>query len=429
MASKESRMTPQQEIAFLRNQVGSLSRLLAVNAEMNSALLRSNPNASMMLPTIMQAAMELTGCESAAVLLWDYDRNQLQFTATNATNEGAQALVGTIVPLESLAGTSLRERRTVIVDDVTRDERHYQGVDQKTGFITRSLMVVPMVVSDNVIGVLEVVNKRVLPFTAFDERILTLLGQEAAVAIENARLVMAINAANVQLAEVDKLKDNFMSIANHELRTPLGAILGYAEFLREDATNEDTTEFANNLMKQALHLRDILDSMASLRYLSEGSKELTLERVRIQILLKDAEQDVLAMPTVGKRNILIDPVDGDLKSITDRARVGLALNNILRNAVRFTAAGGTISISVADKPPREIWITVADTGIGIAEDQLEKIFQDFYQIENPMTRKHGGLGIGLSVARAVLKLAHARVWAESDGDGLGARFIIALPRA
>jgi len=416
------------EVLRLRAQVAGLRKMLTVTTQLNAALLSPDPQLEILLPAIMDAAAELTDCESAAVLLWDNDWQELYFAATNSASPTAHEVLGMPVPLTSIAGTIFRERKPLAVDNVEQDPRHYKSVDEQSGFHTASLMGVPMLSRDRVIGVLEVVNKRKLPFSLRDEQALMLLGQEAAVAIEVARLLVQLKSANEELSQVEKLKDSFISIASHELRTPLGSILGYATFIKDDASSEDMAEYADAVMRNAMHLRSILDSMATLRYLTPVGKDVRPDRVPLSSLLRDLQSEVASMPNGIERSITFSPVPLYVAVLIDRERLGLAIANVMQNAIRFTPVGGIITISVQQRPG-EVWVVIEDNGIGIAQEYLERIFDEFFQVEDHMVRKYGGLGIGLSVARMLIKANHGRIWAESDGLGLGARFITALPNA
>lgn len=212
----------------LEKRVRQLERILAVNVE-----LVSNPQQSSLLTKIAQTAAELTESESASILLLDERTGDLRFCAA-ATTEVASLLSEIPVPVtHSIAGTVLRERQPMVVHNVQADPRHFREVGQAIGFETRSLLAVPLQVQERCIGVLEAVNKRCGSFTDEDREILTILAAQAAVAIENARLLEELQKAHRKLQELDRLKSDFITIASHELRTPLSLILGYASLLQE----------------------------------------------------------------------------------------------------------------------------------------------------------------------------------------------------
>lgn len=417
--------SPQEQIVQLERKVEVLTRLLEVSNVLNSALLSSSPRIESLLTYIMDAAAAITGCEAASVLLWKHNTQELFFAATTSQSASSRELIGKPIPLDSIAGTIFRERRAVQVDNTAHDPRHYKEVDQEIQFVTRSLLGVPMISKDRAIGVLEVVNKRQLPWTAEDTHNLTGLAGEAAVVIEVAQLLLALQKANAELSELDTLKNNFIAIASHELRTPLGVILGYASFLQEDTRNPAVIQHASKVMASALQLRRIIEDMVNLRYLKQNQSDLYFEQTDLADFLREMQRDIQPL-TDAKGQQLSVQVTPQLRASIDRNRLSMALTNILNNAIAFTPEGGTITL-IAAPHNGEAWISVRDSGIGLAPDQLTRVFEEFYQVEDHMTRQHGGLGIGLSIARALVMAHGGRLWAESEGLGKGATFTLALP--
>jgi len=404
--------------AHLENKVAILRRLTEISAVLNSTL-----DIEPLLGKIMDAAAEITNAEAASVLLWDETRRELRFAATN-TSQDANTLIGQVVPpTGSIAGTAMSENRIVQVDDAASDPRHFGGVDEAAEFQTRTLLAGPMMSKDRHIGVLEVVNKRQLPWTEDDHYYLSILAAQAAVAIESAQLVTALQKANVELNELDKLKNDFIAIASHELRTPLGVILGYASFLHETSEGQ-VSEHASKVLNSALQLRGIIEQLTNLRYLQQRETELQRVPTSLNQLLQEARHDILDMATAKGHQLNMQVEDVTL--LVDPIRVAMALTNILNNAVRYTPEGGTITIQTEVRSD-EVWISVTDTGIGIAEDQLERIFDKFYQVEDHMTRTYGGLGIGLSIAKVLIEVQGGRIWATSPGLDQGATFTVSLP--
>ncbi len=410
----------------LERKVATLTRLLEVTAVLNTAMLNHDSEVDALLTYLMDAAAEITGSQAASVLLWDDRTHQLYFAATTSDNKDAQALIGKPVPMgNSVAGAILTERKAIAINDAINDDRVYTKVDEDLEFVTRSLLGVPMISKENVIGVLEVVNKKQLPWKQDDQNNLILLAEEAAVAIEVAQLVIALRGANKELSEVDKLKSDFIAIASHELRTPLSVILGYASFLQEEESAE-VSGHATKVMQSALQLRRIIEDMVNLRYLKQSQSELKREPLRISQIIDDLKQDVLALTDASEHSIIIRQ-DDDANVLVDRSRISMALTNVLNNAVRFTPVGGSINIQVSLNNEAEVWVVVNDSGVGIAPEHLKHIFDEFFQVEDHMTRHHGGLGIGLSISRALIEAHDGRIWATSDGIGAGTTFTIALP--
>jgi signal transduction histidine kinase len=409
------------EIEQLQHKVRLLTRLAEVSKVLTSTL-----ELEALLAHLMDAAAEITDCEAASVLLWNPEKSELYFAGTT-TSSAALNLIGQPVPLAgSIAGAVLREGGTVQVDDVTQDRRHYAGVDATTDFRTRSIMGVPMISKQQPIGVLEVLNKRQLPWREEDRQYLTALAAQAAVAIENAQLVAALQNANDELSELDKLKNDFIAIASHELRTPLGVILGYSSFLQQKGSNQAINEQLNKVLQSALQLRRIIEDMTNLRYLKQGEADLYRERTGLRDLLAEVLEDTASLCEARGHQLHAELPPADMMAHIDPIRIGMALTNVLNNAIRFTPPGGVIRVTT-EKQDGEAWVRISDNGIGLTAAQIERIFEEFYQAEDHMTRRHGGLGIGLSIARALIEAHGGRIWAESPGLSQGATFTIALP--
>jgi signal transduction histidine kinase len=405
----------------LEQEIRRLNQLVEVSLVINSTL-ELRP----LLSIIMDHAADITGAKEASVMLYDRTTDQLRFVATSATSTVSEELLNILVPLEgSLAGKILREGQPIMRDDLSDDPLHFRDADAQSGFETRSLLGVPMRYRDEPIGVLEAVNKIEGFWTDTDRRNMIVLASQAAVAIRNAQMVEQLQRAYDELDQLDKLKNDFISIASHELRTPLSVILGYASFLKEDARGE-VSAHASAVLNSALRMRTLIEDMTNLRYLKLGEAELTKEHIPLAAIFQAAQGDV--EDTVEAKNHTLDVRLPDMSTVVvvDRIKLGMAIINLLNNAIKFTPSGGQITLS-HERKPNAIWIMVSDTGVGIPHDQLERIFEEFHQVEDHMTRRHGGMGLGLSIARALVEAHGGRLWAESEGPGLGSTFYISLP--
>lgn len=410
-------------IQELENKVAVLTRLAEVSTVLNSTL-----QLERLLGYLMDAAADIAGAEAASVLLWNHRSHQLFFAATT-TGSTSQALIGKPVPLEgSVAGMIMRERRPVVINDALNDPRIYKKAGQEIQFVTRSLLGVPMTSKDKLIGVLEVLNKRRLPWTDEDRQYMTVLASQAAVAIEAAQMLMALQKANEELNELDKLKNDFIAIASHELRTPLGVIMGYASFLQESEDNE-VNEHATKVLESALQLRGIIEGMTNLRYLKQKASELVREPVPLSKLLRDVSREAAVQASAKEHQVDIRFPADDIHVYVDAGRMRMALNNLLNNAVRFTPDRGQIHVETRLNGQEEVVVSINDNGIGLTEEQMKRIFDEFYQVEDHMIRKHGGLGIGLSIAKAVIDAHGGRIWATSPGLNKGATFYLSIPLA
>jgi signal transduction histidine kinase len=371
---------------------------------------------------------DLTNAESASVMLYDHTTDQLRFVAATTDAPSVEELLNIPVPIEgSVAGAVLRENKVIVRDDLTDDPLHFRAADAQSGFDTRSIIGVPMRYKDEAIGVLEAVNKQEGRWTDTDRRNMLILASQAAVAIKNAQVMEQLQRAYDEINQLDKLKNDFIAIASHELRTPLSVILGYATFLKEDAQGE-VSAHASAVLNSALRMRNLIEDMTNLRYLKLGEAELVREHIPLVAIFQAAQSDVESMMEAKSHVLEVHPPDVGLIVVVDRIKLGMALTNLLNNANKFTPSGGRITLTY-ERKPGAVWIVVQDTGVGIPQDQLERVFEEFHQVEDHMTRRHGGMGLGLSIARALVEAHNGRIWAESEGPGRGSTFYISLPLA
>jgi signal transduction histidine kinase len=403
----------------LRQTVRQLARLVEISVTLNSTL---DPN--QLLRYIIQVAADLLECEATSILLYNEQRCELIFTAASGSDPDKLAEIP--VPLDgSIAGTVFTTNKPLVINDVEKDPRHYSQVGEQIQFQPRSLVGVPMRIQDQVTGVLEALNKREGEFDDGDIHILSVIASQAAVAIHNAQLVKALQEANDELRRVDKIKSDFMAIASHELRTPLGVILGYATFLQEDSQGE-MSEHATAVLNSALKMRTLLEDMTNMNMLQMGAAKLNLQNVSTQEVIQTACREVAPTAEAKGQSLSVHLPIKELIIKADQEKLVLVLENLLNNAVRFTPNNGAITVS-AKTYRQEIWIEVQDSGVGIPPEQMEHIFEQFYQAEDHMTRHYGGLGLGLSIAQGIVELHRGRIWAESAGKDQGATFKIALP--
>jgi signal transduction histidine kinase len=403
----------------LQRQTEKLSRILEISQQLTSTL-----SLEPLLQQIIVAATELTDTEAASIMLYDEKAGELRFAA--ATGANAEQLARKTVPIEgSVAGVIWKSRRTMLITQADQDPRHYDRIDQAIDFRTRSILGVPLSIKERSIGVLEALNKcGDVPFTEEDAQVLCTLAAQAAVAIQNAQLVSALQSAYKKLGELDKLKSDFIAIASHELRTPLGLVLGYASMLK-DETGGAAAEKLNVVVQSALHLRELIEDMVNLRHLETGETALQLTTFDIQDWVRSVCADCDSLATAKRQTISIQLPSEPIQIYADRAQITIVLNNLLTNAVKFTPDGGHIVVR-ADLGEGDAWISVADSGVGIPPTDLERIFERFYQVEPHLTRRQGGMGLGLPIAKEMVELHGGRIWAESV-VGKGSRFTFTLP--
>lgn len=396
-----------------------LSRLVELSVRLNSTL-----NLDELLQLIIQTAAELLECETASILLYDEKQPHLFFAATSDSH--ADQLKRMSVPIEgSLAGTVFRTNRSVILNEAGKDPRHYGNVAQQIGLSVGSLLAVPMRIRDRLTGVLEALNKQDGGFTDEDEHILSVIGAHAAVAVQNAHLVQALQKALEKSTEADQMKKDFLSLASHELRTPLGVIIGYATFLREDAEGE-LSDHASHVLNAALQMRALVEDMTNLTLLEADGLIYRPKDVTIRELLESSAKEAQPLADAKAQRLVFDVTESPILVHVDEEKTVSALVNLLNNAVRFSPIGEQIILG-ARREGSGAMAWVQDNGIGIATDQLQAVFREFKQGEPPLTRRYGGLGLGLAIAKGLITAQGGKIWAESDGPGTGATFKVYLP--
>jgi len=398
-----------------------LARLMEISLTLNSTL-----NIDDLLQYIIKTATELLECEAASLLLYDEKRNRLFFAAS--TGSDPKKLAQIPVPIDgSVAGTIFREDKPITLNDVSQDPRHFGGVSEQMKFESKSLVGVPMRIRDKGVGVLEALNKRDGKFTEADERLLSVVASQAAIALYNAQLIQALQRAYDDLSETDRLKSNFMALASHELRTPLGIIIGYASFLQQDNEGE-VSENAERVLSAASQMRSLIEAMTSLHLLQAKGLTFKPRVVPVQQVLNAAFEEMRQIAQEMHHTVTFNMPQQSLLVTADPDKLTPAFVNILNNAIRFTPSGGQITIGAIQRSGN-IQVYIQDSGIGIAPDQLSKIFQEFYQVEPHTTRRFGGLGIGLTIAKGLIETQSGRIWAESEGLGKGTTIRVLLPPA
>jgi K+-sensing histidine kinase KdpD len=404
----------------LEGRQSQLLRLVELSMTLNSTL-----DLDELLQQITATATELLDCEASSILLYDEKNPRLYFAA--ATGSDPAKLAEIPVPIDnSLAGTIFRTNQPMILNDVERDPRHYSLVSDQINFQTKSLLGVPMLIKDRAMGVLEAVNKRDGDFTEKDVAILSVTASHAAVAIDNARLFQQTQKALEKVRETNSIKSNFLSLASHELRTPLGIIIGYATFLQEDAQGENS-DHARQVLNAAGQMRALLDQLNNLTLLQSDELEMKSQRISIQDILNFARDEIIYFAAQRNLELTMAFSDDPIYVNVDQERTVLAFVNLLNNAIRFSPEGSRIVIGAVDQG-KEITAWVQDSGEGIPVNKLQKVFEEFYQLEPPNTRRHGGLGIGLTIAKGIIEMQGGRIWVESEGTGKGTTVKVTLPK-
>ena len=329
-------------------------------------------------------------------------------------------------PPDSPYGRALHSGRAQIVREITNDQLQQLTGDGKhldllRAVQPRSAIVVPLAARGRTLGLLALIRTRPRPpYNEEDLRLAGELGQRASIAADNARLYEAAEAAS-------QAKSDFLAVMSHELRTPLTAIVGYQELLAAGIAGTVTDEqmkYLRRIGASAQHLREIIEEILTFSGLESGREMLRPEPTDLTLLATDTA-DVVA-PAAREKGLTLDVAvpDHPIYATTDPAKVRRILLNLLNNAVSFTKEGG-IRL-VLERDDDEAVFRVQDTGIGIARESLERIFEPFWQEQRGLTREVGGTGLGLTVARRLARMMGGDVTVESE-LGKGSTFTARIP--
>jgi signal transduction histidine kinase len=375
------------------------------------------------LQTVVAVASELTESEFAAILEFDERGKSLRFLAVSPAYEAARK--DSPIPLDqSVAASVIEKCEPLRVPDGKTDLGALTGADLRFTSKTRSLLAVPLMLAGKVLGVLEAINKNGTHYTGEDVTILEMLAAAAALAIDRDSLKRRMDASLAELSELDRLKNDFIAITSHELRTPLGVILGHATYLRE-VLEPQYAEQVDIIIKNATRLKDIVDSVASMDNYRTGRARARQEAISVAHIVSEVVESFADMAADRHVSLRATPVPAELFVEADHTKISIALGNLVKNAITFTNEGGDVLVQT-EALPGYIKISVIDDGIGIPRKDMSRVFDRFFQVEGHLTRRHNGMGLGLSVAKVMVELHGGRIWVESV-EGEGSVFSFLLP--
>ena len=386
-------------------RLGGYRRLIEIARDLASTL-----DLDVLLERIVQAAAEVSGSEAASILLYDDMTQQLYFQV--ATNLDEPTMRGLVIPLEgSIAGWILTNRKPLRIINAQQDPRLFANVDRLTGHPTQSLLGVPLITKNKIVGVLEALNKEKGKFTDGDESMLSVLGAQAAVAIENARLFQ---------------QSDLISEFVHELRTPL-ASLSTATYLlmRPEISRDQQEQITRNIHSETLRLNALASSFLDLARLESGRVQFHKTSFNVVDLLYECKDVMNSKADEEKIRIQIESPEKMPMLEADRDKIKQVVLNLLSNAIKYNRPNGSIILR-SDFSAEEILITIQDTGIGIPEDALPHLFQKFYRVRENET-KVAGTGLGLSICKQIVQGHGGRVEVKSK-IRVGTAFTVHLPR-
>jgi signal transduction histidine kinase/HAMP domain-containing protein/predicted transcriptional regulator with HTH domain len=328
-------------------------------------------------------------------------------------------------------GTALAIARRAVLHypDIARDDDVPRGIREAaraTGM--KACIVAPMIWEGKGIGSIFVSRDYVGAFSDKEMALLKTFADQAVIAIQNARLFREIQEKSRQLEIANKHKSEFLANMSHELRTPLNAIIGFSEVLQEKLfgdINEKQEDYLRDIHASGKHLLGLINDILDLSKVEAGRMELDLTTFDVAPALSNAM--TLVRERAQRHNVALridcDPALGQVTA--DERKVKQILVNLLTNAVKFTPDGGSIDVS-ARRAPDAVVIAIRDTGVGIAPEDHQAVFEEFRQVGRHYTNKQEGTGLGLTLTRRFVELHGGRIWVESE-LGKGATFTFTIP--
>jgi signal transduction histidine kinase len=328
-----------------------------------------------------------------------------------------------------------------------REELEAQHREKGSAFIIGYLRdidaaaVIPLFFKDQLLGVLTLGQKKSgEPYSLTDIGLLEVLAGHIAVAIENATLyeqmeekvrerTRELEEARKSAEAANKAKSDFLSNMSHELRTPLNSIIGFSEVIRDGTAGPltpDQEAYLKDIWESGKHLQRIINNILDLSKIDAGMMDLDLDDFYLKELL-DGSLSLFRDKAQRRRITLSAEIGDEVDLVTaDKTKIKQVSLNLLANAVKFTPDNGRVGIS-ASRNDGGVTVSVWDTGIGISPEECSRLFQPFLQLDNTLTRKYEGTGLGLHLSRKIVELHGGRIWVESE-PGKGSRFSFTIPQ-
>jgi signal transduction histidine kinase/ActR/RegA family two-component response regulator len=412
-----SNMNKQRERLALVNEIG---QVFASTLDLENIYL-----------ALRERLKELIDCDTLLISL--YESGTQTITCAFAYSDGSVYPTDKFEPLKLGAGPQsecIRTARPLIIDNIAK--RHptsfrYVG---ETNSNPVSIIYVPMMAQEKVIGVIQAQSVREGAYTEEDVPMLSIIANQAASAIQNARLYLQAVEGRQAMERANQIKDEFFAILSHELRTPLTPILGWTKILsRLSPDDQDTRAHALSVIERNAKLQtQLVNDLLDMSRIESGKLSIYVQPTNLNTAVKEAIESIRS--EADQRGIILESnlASDETMVLADPARLGQVINNLLINAIKFTDKDGRVSVSTERTGDSGI-VKVSDTGMGIPQDFLPHIFERFRQADSSTRRRHGGLGLGLSIVKSLVDMHGGQVNVHSEGTGQGSTFTVQLPLA
>ena len=399
-----------------------------------STALQEPLSLSEQLTRVLDAARQVVGLDRLYIWTLSPAGDGLMVSAQAGFGDAEwKDLVRVTIPIDEAGALSAvwRDGEPLLFTDETPLPQKYRlppPYSRLAGLRVKSFLVVPMIARGRTVGVLAADNRvSRAPIAVATVDLLQTFAAQAAVAVENARLFQEIQEKSRQLAVASQHKSEFLANMSHELRTPLNAIIGFSEVLSErmfGELNEKQEEYSKDIHASGQHLLSLIDDILDLSKIEAGRMELELSDFHLPTALDSAL--TLVRERAGRRSIALHTnIDNRLGQIqADERKVRQVVLNLLSNAIKFTPEGGRIEVSAVPKDGL-VEVSVSDSGVGIAPEDQEAVFEEFRQV-GTAAKKVEGTGLGLTLCRKFVGLHGGRIWVKSE-EGVGSTFTFTIP--
>lgn len=324
---------------------------------------------------------------------------------------------------EGIVGWVAMYGEKILANDVSLDNRYLTYAYHNTN----SELALPIKVGVDVVGILNLEDTKLHAFDETDVVVMSTLCDQLGSAIHNAKLYSEVKETNKKLLELDKLKSDFVGIVSHDFRTPLSSIMLAAKSLVKKeiiAANAHFREYLNIIIDQAMKLSQLAEDTLTITKMESGQLSYYFKLVNIEALVKEA----VSMVKFSSRHQLEHNIEIDASFVKgDQSKLRQVLMNLVSNAVKYSPRGGKIEISAVNYDDDEILLSVRDEGMGIPENQLEKLFQKFSRVDSTEVSNIKGSGLGLWISREIIKAHGGKIWVVSE-EGVGSTFMFTLKK-
>jgi signal transduction histidine kinase len=406
----------------LARSVEELRALGDVTQAVNSTI-----NLETVLTTIVAKATQLSNTEAGAIYVFDDASREFRLRATYGMDDTIIAEIRDrhIHLGETAIGRAVEQRLPIQVPDIQSDPSAVLDVIVRAGF--RALLTVPLLGADRIVGALVVRRKEPGEFAKNTIELLQTFAAQSVLAIQNARLFREIEEKGRQLAEASQHKSQFLANMSHELRTPLNAILGYTELILDSVYGEmpeKARRVLDRVQRNGRHLLGLINDVLDLSKIEAGQLSLSLADYSLNNVIQSVFSAVEPLASEKQIKLKIDIVPELPQGRGDERRLTQVLLNLVGNAIKFTDSG---EVAITGSSANGAFnVAVRDTGPGISEADQAKLFQEFQQADNSITRKKGGTGLGLAISKRIIEMHGGKIWVESV-VGQGSTFSFTLP--